>query len=1222
MKEFMIMDQSYSFLSKKLADIDPDTHRLIAYETRRQERKIILIASESICPQATLEAQASVFSNIYAEGYPSLRMSQREQKQMLNVSRFLAFHRRYGDRRHYKGCDYVNFVESLAQWRAAQLFAPKDPSLKLKPEDLFVNVQALSGAAANNSVYQALVQPGDVVMGLALPHGGHLTHGSEFNRSGKLYQIIHYEINSQTGHIDYEKLREQAHQNHPKMIIAGASAYPWDIDWKLLRTIADEVGAYLFADIAHPSGLVATGLFSNPVGYAHVTTMTTHKTLCGPRGAIIITTNEALARKIDNAVFPGEQGGPHINTIAGLAVTFKLAGEEEYRNLMKHVVENAQALVASLQKRGLEIVYGGTTTHLCLVNLSKIQTKSGIPLKGDVASDILDVCGITCNKNTIPGDITSADSSAVRFGTTWITQLGMGPNEMDTLAGLIAKVLLNIQTFTVETAGGIRGRGRISQQILNEVRQGVFELLNKECHPSYPTYPHYYHTSKNACSRDIPFLKQPEQQTAVRHGMTLVLHSGRLEVERQAALSHAVMVNTLENGVLEICGERAENFLTQILTANIRQLAIGTGCRSFILADDGKNLGDVHVFRMPSFEDGYPRFYLIANAEEREDIKAWLRDLSDGYVYFDSRCIYTKIDGPVVVTDLNESIPCLISWQLVGPQAKEIIAKLQPSLADLAVWHIQEITFENAKMNIAHVEYGENSNVYEFYLEPTHLPALIHKVREIAGSQIHITGQAILDSLRESADLPLPGNKALAKDLIAKLPKYFDPAKSYFIGQYTVVESLPKNTKHAHEFKCYDGEARRTCLYEEHLKISNRGLVPFAGWQMPILYTSILDEHTAVRTKAGLFDVSHMGAVEIAGPGATRFLDLIASNFISRMRIGQSQYSYLVDPSGKIIDDIMVYCRGVEKYMVIINASNAEKDFAWMQAVLARKVIIDYEFPNAEIDVTPILRDLKDPSAGRDCKVDVALQGPMSLKILCDLIGNNCDLKKAVSKLAKATFIEAEVAEMPILISRSGYTGEDWGFELYLHPEHAPRLWNLLLEKGKPYGIQPTGLGARDSTRTEAGFPLYGHELAGPCDITPHEAGYGSFVKYHKPFFIGKLPLLKKDLESKNCIVRFQVDEVGVRAIRPGAIVLNRKGQMIGSVTSCAFTGSLQIGMAHIDQRYSQLGSKFELFMLPGGKKVSHKGISDLKVGDSFPLPESATVISRFPMRTAQKPID
>ncbi len=1182
------MESSINFLKNHLSDLDQETFRLIELEKRRQERKLIMIASESICPQPVLEAEACVFSNIYAEGYPSWRMSQYEKENLSNHARFMSFHRRYGDRRHYKGCDYVNFIEALAQQRAAHLFANKE--LGLGAQDLFVNVQALSGAAANNAVYQALVKPGDTVMGLALPHGGHLTHGSKFNRSGKLYNIVSYEIDPETGKMNYDAIRKMAHEHKPKMIIAGASAYPWDIEWKLLREIADEIKAFLFADIAHPSGLVAAGLFSNPVGYAHASAMTTHKTLCGPRGAIIISTDEEIARKIDNAVFPGEQGGPHINTIAALAVAFKIAASEEFRKLMKRVVENSIALAEGIKKRGLEIAYKGTSTHLCLVNLKTIPNLSGYPLKGDIAAHLLDLCGITCNKNTIPGDITSGDSSAIRLGTTWLSQLGMGPEEMDKIAEMIVRVLTNIKTFSVETATGEHGRGRIHKDVVAQTRSEVESLLKKEYHPKYPLYPHYHHPMSS-------FVPRCDKKGNAE------------EANPQAALLH-----TQENGLLEIVGERANAFISQVVTGKTENLQPNQGVRTLLLDEKGKPLSDVHLFALPKTKEGFSRFWMVTPPETREKVKTWLRDLSDGFISFDDSCIYNKIDGPVVVEDLFESLQSICVLTLTGEKIPDILAKIHPELAAMPCFSLKEAIFGEAKAKIARTPFAKQQVVYEIYAKEKEISAILESLKKASGNTLVETGYTIYNRLKKEAGLSFEGISS--QEILQRFPEFFDFRKPYFLGHQTFdsMVSAPSD-KREHILKLYDGEPRKTCLSEEHKKLTARALVPFAGWMMPILYTSILDEHKAVRETAGLFDVSHMGVIELTGEGSSRFLDLVSTNYATKMRPGQSQYSYLIAPDGKVIDDIMIYCRALDRFMVVINASNAEKDYEWLKAVLNREVVISKDRPYLELDVKPVLRDLKDPQAGKDCKVDIALQGPNSLAIMNDILDDNTRKQLQLHKMAKATFVETQIQGMDVIISRSGYTGEDWGFELYLHPDNAPRIWSLLLEKGKKHGIAPTGLGARDSTRTEAGFPLYGHELAGEWDITPKEAGYGSFVKYHKPFFIGKDALLKKDESSKNTIVRFSLEETGIRAVRPGAIVLNKRGQFIGTVTSCAFVGSMQIGMAYIDKRYAQIGTRLGIFIVNPGQKAKHKSLSDLQQGDSFPMHESATVISRFPMR-------
>ena len=343
-----------------LADLDPSLNELLELEAERQYRKLILIPSESQAPLAVRAAMGSAFQNIYAEGYPDEETRSLSEAEILDYDARLAHFRRYSDPRYYKGVEYADTVEALARRRCAEAFAINGVSA----DDLFVNVQALSGAPANNAVYHALVNPGETIMGMNLLHGGHLSHGSPVNRSGKYYNAVHYTVDPQTEQIDYSAVEELARQHRPKFIIAGYSSYPWAVDWGKFRAIADAVGAFLFADIAHIAGLVAAGVYHSPVGYADVITFTTHKSLCGPRGACILTTKSDLARKIDRAVFPGEQGGPHVNIFAAMALTFKLAQTEQFRGLQRQVVENCAVLTQRLSERGLRIPFGGTNTHL------------------------------------------------------------------------------------------------------------------------------------------------------------------------------------------------------------------------------------------------------------------------------------------------------------------------------------------------------------------------------------------------------------------------------------------------------------------------------------------------------------------------------------------------------------------------------------------------------------------------------------------------------------------------------------------------------------------------------------------------------------------------------------------------------------------------------------------------------------------------------------------
>ncbi|HQN45278.1 MAG TPA: serine hydroxymethyltransferase, partial [Anaerolineaceae bacterium] len=373
-----------------LANVDPDVYELCQIEAERQVRKLILIPSESQAPVAVREALGSVFQNLYAEGYPDEETRFMPEEEILDYTARLSHYRRYADPRYYKGVEYADVIESLARRRCAEAFATP----KFSADQIFVNVQALSGAPANNAVYGALIAPGDTILGMNLLHGGHLSHGSSVNRSGKLYKVVHYNVDPTTEQIDYDAVEALARTHMPKVIIGGYSSYPWSPDWERFRAIADAVGAILLADVSHIAGLIAGGVLPSPVGYAHVITFTTHKTLCGPRGACILTTDGALARKIDRSVFPGEQGGPHIHAVAALATTFKLAQTPEFKALQAQIIKNCQALTNRLRERGLRIPFGGSDTHLGNIDCKTIVGPDGTTLSGDMAARILDVAGI------------------------------------------------------------------------------------------------------------------------------------------------------------------------------------------------------------------------------------------------------------------------------------------------------------------------------------------------------------------------------------------------------------------------------------------------------------------------------------------------------------------------------------------------------------------------------------------------------------------------------------------------------------------------------------------------------------------------------------------------------------------------------------------------------------------------------------------------------------
>jgi glycine hydroxymethyltransferase len=385
---------------KHLSNQDKQVFEAIQQELGRQRGKIELIASENFVSEAVMEAQGSVLTNKYAEGYPG--------------------------RRYYGGCEYVDIVEDLARNRAKEIFGAE-----------YVNVQPHSGAQANMAVYFTVLQQGDTVLGMNLSHGGHLTHGSPVNFSGVQYNFVEYGVDETTHRINYDDVLAKAREHKPKMIVAGASAYPREIDFAKFREIADEVGAYLMVDMAHIAGLVAAGLHQNPVPYADFVTTTTHKTLRGPRGGMILC-KEEWGKKIDKSIFPGIQGGPLMHVISAKAVAFGEALQDSFKEYAGQIIANAKRLADGLQKEGIRLVSGGTDNHLLLLDMQTLG------LTGKVAEKVLDEVGITVNKNTIPFDPQSPFvTSGIRIGTAAVTSRGFGLEEMDEIASIIAFTLKN-----------------------------------------------------------------------------------------------------------------------------------------------------------------------------------------------------------------------------------------------------------------------------------------------------------------------------------------------------------------------------------------------------------------------------------------------------------------------------------------------------------------------------------------------------------------------------------------------------------------------------------------------------------------------------------------------------------------------------------------------------------------------------------------------------------
>ena len=1054
------------YSDQRIIDIDSQTAALIAAEEHRQREKIILIPSESLTPKPVREALGSVFTSVYAEGYPRKAMMTASTDELADLDIQMASYRRYADRRFYKGTELADVVEALAGRRAAECFATDD-----YPADrIFANVQPLSGAAANLAVYDAFVNPGDTVMGMALTEGGHLTHGSEFNITGKRYNIVSYSVNPNTGKLDYDAMRALAMKHRPKMIIGGFTSYPWQPDWQAFRDIADSVGAILLADVAHTAGLIVGRQYPNPIGIADVVNFTTHKTLCGPRGAVILTTDSKLAAAVDSAIFPGQQGGPHVNKFAALAVALKLAQQPAYQDLQRRIVENAEFLASALEAEGLALAYGGTDTHLLLVDLRPIESETGFVMMGEIASRILDLAGIVCNKNTLPGDTSAADAHGIRLGTPWITQRGMGKAEMGLLAGIIARVLHGIRSFTYQGLSSPLSRGKIALSVLEQAKRDVRSLV----------------------SRIDPTLHQNQPSFA--------------DDEAQWA-------------VLRMYGGRVEALLNEATPSDLSSFQPGDSLRTYLFDEAGILISEVVIGELAGDD-----FLVLAPVESGAIVKQWLSGLADGYIVFDEGDVFRKVQGPAVVEVLTEADV--------------------PSIA------------------------------------------------------------------REWLTIPILGSSSglSINDVYARSPERFSPEKPYFVAQSKLTAPEGASTVRATwvwEEETDDEKLERTPLYGAHKDLGAR-LVPFAGWEMPVWYTSALDEHRAVREAAGLYDLGHMGVFQVSGPHAPAFLNAVCSNYVSWLENGQSQYAYLLDIDGNVLDDIFIYRRAWDRYLVVVNAANERKDWEWLNGVNEGVYAIDKEVGSRRLKKVQI-QDLKKARG----IADLALQGPASLTILSEMVSP--DQKRTLAALQRTEFCELDVDGHQLIIARTGYTGEEQGYEIYVGGASVQWLWNRLLEVGKPYGLLPCGLASRDSTRTEAGFPLYGHELAGPYSMNPFEAGFGSYVKLHKPFFIGRSTCVANYVKRERSLIRFSVD-AGARRVQTGATVLDRAGTVIGHVTSCVSLSEEQIGLALVNQLTLEAGTSLTLINPPRGEQAPAVS-GELQLGDRVTPSIVGTVLPRFKTR-------
>ncbi len=867
--------------------------------------------------------------------------------------------------------------------------------------------------------------------------------------------------------------------------MAGYTSYPWAPDWQKFREIADACGAFLMADISHVAGMAAAGVYPNPVGIADVITFTTHKTLMGPRGAVVLTTDEELAGKIDLAVFPGEQGGPHVNKFAGMAVAFELAKTEQFKNLQHQIVKNAKALADGFTQRGIRLAYGGTDTHLILLDLKSIPAPSAqptgmnYPVWGEPAVRILDLAGMVANKNTIPGDLETSLASGIRLGTPWLTQRGLVEKDMDSLAGLINKLLSNLKPFAYHGLAGKLPRAKVDLNVLEGVRSEVAAIAGKagiDLDLVGFGYPHYQ-------EREIV----PEGET------------------RQ----------------IKLTGFRARQFLNQLITSNLMGLGVGNQMISYCLDDEGTLLAEVEISRIDPDLKGRDNFLISTLPAQTGELLSWMRGISDGYICFDSNDIYRKVEGPVIL-------------ELVEEGGK-------PLQAEIA-----------------------------------------------AGTEVN--------------------------SIYQEHPDRFDLTKSYFIGQDSINVDKPKYQQKEWIWIDKESPLKKTELITVHQELEGK-LVPFAGWEMPVRYSSVKEEHQAVRNSAGLFDVAHMGVFEISGPNATPFLDLVFSNYAAWLDDGQSLYGYFLEPDGSVIDDGIIYRVTADYYYLVVNASNEEKDWDWLNSVNNGEAIIDPDRPWITVEAPALIRNLKDPKSGKAQKRDLALQGPRSLDILQSLTDDPA-LKRTLSCLRRTELMSCELGGIPLVVARTGYTGENWGFEILVHPEQMESLWNQILDAGKPFGVKPAGLACRDSTRIEAGLPLYGHELAGPLEITPVEAGFPGYVKYHKPFFIGRNALLARERSREREIVRFRCVEKRTRRPKELDLLINKDQKQVGQVSSSSMDvdGNL-VGLALVDRELTVPGTELTVCTAAGGSRGDC-----LQIDGQSVLPIAITVLSRFPEKEGKKP--
>lgn len=635
-----------------ISKVDPWLAIILQREEQRQSSQICLAAASSLCSYAQREAQGSIFSHIDAEGYPLKKMQQQTLAELDDIEEQIALYKRYGDRRYARGAEFVNVVEVMAQRRAAMAFATDWAShsdLEVAPADICVNLQCATGSLANMAVFSALLEPGDRILSMDLTHGGHLSHGSRFHISGKTYQIASYGVDPLTERLDYDQLRDLALKLQPRLIVGGASSYPWALEWKKLRQIAREVSppAYLLADISHPAGLVVGGLIPNPIGYADVVTFTTYKTLCGPRGAAILWTDRTLSDRINRAVFPGLQSSPIFQQIVAMALAFQEAHTDEFRRLQQRIAENARLLAFHLERLGIPLAFGGTNTHIVMAHLGKLAANNADSLQGEWVARLLERVGIVCNSNLVPGDKNVTQATGLRLGTTWISQLGYQPEDIQDIAEIIATLCHGIQPARQPGQHGPAPLSAREEALLWSTHERTLAVLHR--------------------------IKGKEQSPAPGNHQARSFHYFALPQVEVWDLSEVT-------GALVIRGRHARDFLRHLVKDDLSSYEAGKAAYKTLFYPPEQAHLHVLLYALPSARPAGDEYLMMYQTEAAPRLADWLRLLSEGIVAPGEAEEAGPVEGQVVIegddcwnNNHDHSMGALV---LLGPRATDILAQL------------------------------------------------------------------------------------------------------------------------------------------------------------------------------------------------------------------------------------------------------------------------------------------------------------------------------------------------------------------------------------------------------------------------------------------------------------------------------------------------------------------------------------------------------------------